>query len=505
MKINNAFKDRIIKTDDLLLFDVKEGANFKKIVSRKITLFLRAIISTGVSIAERYKKTVGYSHEYHPYYIGEWDIYYDSIKITEDREKMVKANSKDKDSLSRFANNCERDGNKVMEFTFDIREKDFSKFSLEELRYWLGEGCRSLLDFDTYLMLPFAMQKYFEDSIHKELKKYSFDKEAYTKYFNILTTPNKKNTGFYEQENIIKLAIEYKKKGLTKDLKKKIEKHAFRFGILGRKYGTGAAWTANDVLKRIKFLAESEPEEKLKILLDYDKNMQEAAKKALDDLKASKEFRQLVHLARTYVYIRTFRTDVISGGYANLIPLLSEIAKRKGLTCDQINYCFPDEVIDDRIPSKQVLEKRKNLVFTCQSGKIYYVDGEDARKIIEKFDSLFGVKEEEKAVTKEITGTIANKGVIKGTVKVVKENSELGKVKKGDILVAYMTTPDFVPAMERAAGFITDEGGILCHAAIVSREMKKPCIIGTKIATQVLKDGDVVELDANKGVVRRLK
>ena len=68
-----------------------------------------------------------------------------------------------------------------------------------------------------------------------------------------------------------------------------------------------------------------------------------------------------------------------------------------------------------------------------------------------------------------------------------------------------MTTPWYLPAMKKAAGFITDEGGLLCHAAIVSREMNKPCIIGTKIATKVLKDGDLVEVDANNGVVKILK
>ena len=75
-------------------------------------------------------------------------------------------------------------------------------------------------------------------------------------------------------------------------------------------------------------------------------------------------------------------------------------------------------------------------------------------------------------------------------------------VEIGDIMVSPMTTPDFVPAMEKAAAFITDEGGIMCHAAIIAREMKKPCIIGTKIATDVLRDGDVVEVDAYSGIVR---
>jgi len=59
--------------------------------------------------------------------------------------------------------------------------------------------------------------------------------------------------------------------------------------------------------------------------------------------------------------------------------------------------------------------------------------------------------------------------------------------------------------MKKAAAFVTDEGGITCHAAIVARELKKPCIIGTKIATQALKDGDEVEVDADKGAVKLLK
>ncbi|MBI2476111.1 MAG: phosphoenolpyruvate synthase, partial [Candidatus Taylorbacteria bacterium] len=85
------------------------------------------------------------------------------------------------------------------------------------------------------------------------------------------------------------------------------------------------------------------------------------------------------------------------------------------------------------------------------------------------------------------------------------KKEDLEKVKPGDILVTSMTTPNMVPTMKRAAAFITDEGGITSHAAIVSREMKKPCIIGTKIATKVLKDGDLVEVDANSGVVKILR
>jgi pyruvate,water dikinase len=82
---------------------------------------------------------------------------------------------------------------------------------------------------------------------------------------------------------------------------------------------------------------------------------------------------------------------------------------------------------------------------------------------------------------------------------------EGSKVMDGDILVATMSTPDFLPAMMRAAAFVTDIGGITSHAAIVSREMGKPCVIGTKMATKVLKDGDLIEVDATKGVVRKIR
>ncbi|MFC1723488.1 PEP-utilizing enzyme [Nanoarchaeota archaeon] len=118
--------------------------------------------------------------------------------------------------------------------------------------------------------------------------------------------------------------------------------------------------------------------------------------------------------------------------------------------------------------------------------------------------------EEEKAEIREdiveqkgLKGVCASKGKVIGRVKVVHSMSELDKVEEGDILVTVMTKPEFVPAMKKAAGFVTDEGGITCHAAILAREMKKPCVIGTNNATKELKDGDVVEVD--EGVVRKVR
>jgi pyruvate,water dikinase len=86
----------------------------------------------------------------------------------------------------------------------------------------------------------------------------------------------------------------------------------------------------------------------------------------------------------------------------------------------------------------------------------------------------------------------------------LKQKSEIPHLLDGEVLVTAMTTPDYLPAMHKAVAFVTDEGGITCHAAIVAREIGKPCVIGAKIATQVLKDGDMVEVDADNGVVRKI-
>ena len=100
-----------------------------------------------------------------------------------------------------------------------------------------------------------------------------------------------------------------------------------------------------------------------------------------------------------------------------------------------------------------------------------------------------------------VQGLPASPGMASGPVKIVSDIKELYKVKKGDVLVTQMTTPDFVPAMKRACAIVTDEGGTTAHAAIVSRELGVPCIVGTGNATRVLRDGEIVTVDAAHGAV----
>lgn len=104
-----------------------------------------------------------------------------------------------------------------------------------------------------------------------------------------------------------------------------------------------------------------------------------------------------------------------------------------------------------------------------------------------------------------VKGAPASIGSAFGPVKIIHQPSEIDKVEKGDILVTEMTTPDYVPAMRRAAAIVTDTGGRTCHAAIVSRELGIPCVVGTGTATTSLKMGQVVTVDGQSGIVYKGK
>lgn len=154
-----------------------------------------------------------------------------------------------------------------------------------------------------------------------------------------------------------------------------------------------------------------------------------------------------------------------------------------------------------RLSSKELRWRKRFflVVFEPKTG-VKYFSGGKAKKMFKPFLKINVNKE-----LKEFKGLVVNRGRVQGVVKIIKSPKEAEKMKKGEILVAAMTSPDYIVALRKASAVVTDEGGMTCHAAIVSRELKIPGIVATRIATKVLKDGDLVEVDANKGVVRILK
>ena len=141
--------------------------------------------------------------------------------------------------------------------------------------------------------------------------------------------------------------------------------------------------------------------------------------------------------------------------------------------------------------------KRENGgVFIIKDGRINFFSGKKYLKIKSEAEPEF---------EGEIVGTVAFRGVARGKATIHLGWINTTEVPEGNILIAGMTNPQMVPYIRSASAIVTDEGGLTCHAAIIAREMKIPCVVGTKVATRVIKDGDLVEVDAEKGVVRIIR
>ena len=180
-----------------------------------------------------------------------------------------------------------------------------------------------------------------------------------------------------------------------------------------------------------------------------------------------------------------------SAGENETVKLTEEKANQQVLTASELK-----RLAQYALKLEEHYGKPQDIEFAIANGDIYIVQ---SRPITTKFSA--SEKDEEITGDVLLSGLGASPGVASGTVKVIHSLEELSKIKQGDVLVTEMTNPDMVVSMQKAAGIITDEGGITSHAAIVSREMGIPAVVGTGNATQTLKDGDVVTVDGFKGKV----
>lgn len=188
-------------------------------------------------------------------------------------------------------------------------------------------------------------------------------------------------------------------------------------------------------------------------------------------------------------------------------PLFQAIADRLNIDVVSLRQLLAEEMVvvlrRGSVSSeirKIILDRLEFFVCLLRDGELKNFGGQEAKDFYDREVRPFLPGRD----VKEIKGTSAMPGKVRGKVRLVRLESQAELVQEGEILVSSMTDPDMVPAMKKAAAIVTDEGGMLCHAAIISRELKKPCVIGTKIATQVLRDGDMVEVDAERGIIRKL-
>lgn len=245
----------------------------------------------------------------------------------------------------------------------------------------------------------------------------------------------------------------------------------------------------------------------LKVKTGQQKLRLYSTKKLIDLLKPNRLDKKYLELAPYIIFFKDYRDDIRRKQAYLWSFFFDAIAKKYKVEHGDLGYLTIDELEKslrlDKIDNK-IIEPRKNnpCIITADTPnlKIMVIDKNIPKKYLAVMDSI-----DNRNKDVFIKGLIAQKGKVIGKVRIVKSFHDIRKILKGEILVANTTHPDYLPAMQKAGGFVTNEGGVISHAAIVARELKKPCIVGTKIATKILRDGDMVEVDANSGVVRIIK
>lgn len=324
---------------------------------------------------------------------------------------------------------------------------------------------------------------------------------------NITTTSDKKMISASDNEI---LAIE---KELDKNTKKFIEINKLINRLLKQYYWTTFTWdiseakTRKDVIKDVtQILSEKGSVEELTFLfnkiINHTKNVTELKQKIVKELELSVTFKTYLEIFEEYAIYHDLRKEGQVKGTYYSYKILKEYCRRLNFDFELARSAIPEEMQDYLLTRKidgDKLNKRKNevlLIITHDSFEEVY-----GKKAGEQRDKETKVNVNESI--SEFQGLSANPGRVRGIAKVcISAKDAIQRIKEGDILVTGMTMPEFLPAMKKASAIITDEGGLTCHAAIISRELGKPCIVGTKISTRTIKDGCTIEVNANHGIIK---
>jgi len=256
--------------------------------------------------------------------------------------------------------------------------------------------------------------------------------------------------------------------------------------------------------KRMKELNKKDVSKELKRLQEFEKNEKSKQEEVIKKYDISKNDLELIELANDVAPLRDRRKEIFVKTIYYSDDVREEIGKRLKYSLEELQ-CFSLKELDilkEGELDKEEIGKRLEFValdVDTKQNKFEIISGIENKK---RFEEEF--KEDYSSIDK-IEGTCASMGYAKGKVKVIYGHEGFSKMKKGDIIFTGMTRPEMMPVMKLAAAIVTDEGGMTCHAAIVAREFGIPCVVGTIIGSKVFKDGDEVEVNADEGVVRKVK
>ena len=448
--------------------------------------------------------------------IGAWLPDGDYLDLENDwdtiRERVRSAASRDSSFLTEYADLCFSQGELLLRTSADISQVDAAALTSDALCDLLEKEYEAQKHF-----LPFMMSMHVVDEFLSERFTAFLDAFARARGFSLtekfeyqasLTLPYRKVYVSQEREDFLKLAVaalDTAHPMPPEEVTAALSRHADEYGFLNAVLLEDLPFTVEHYREALAGMSFEAAREELAALTKGQEEMEAQQRACMQDVSGDAELLETARFIQRYAFLRSYRVDVCYKAMAMCLNILAELARRIGVSVLDLTYLNSYEIREslaggDSAPAYALIaQRRRGFLSVFVDNTRYTFTGVEAEEVARTiaFSQEMG--------DGTVKGSVAFPGKARGVCKVLRMVEDMKKVERGDIIVISMTDPNYLPAMERAAAFVTDMGGILCHAAIVAREMKKPCIIGTKIATQILKDGDVVEVDAENGIVRLIE
>jgi phosphohistidine swiveling domain-containing protein len=433
-------------------------------------------------------------------------------------DDLAKKTLKDPNFVYNFFTTSFKKSKNLRIFSEKYPSNSLNNKSLEELLDFLEEFWEKFYEAYSYATLMALMGYCQENPLYSKINKILKIKtkncpEKFADYLTALTAHPKKLKTDEQELKILKLANIAKKRGIKtqreiiKNFTGQLKEIKDKFEWLSFDFCDTVIWDVKHYSKLVRSKINTDIQQSIQSIEDYEKNTKNAFKNICAMLGLTKSEQHLFEFIGNLGYYKWAREYEFQEALYNIKFVQDEIGRRFGLSTLETKYLFPEELRQfqqKQSKLKKLAQDRfKNfLVIIDKNKENIFLTGNKAKK---EYKKIKFIQENVGAHTKEIKGTPAYFGKAVGKVVIINTSSDLSKMKEGNILVSQATQPNLLPAMKKAAAIVTNEGGITCHAGIVSRELKIPCVVGTKIATKVLKDGDEVKVDANKGIVKILK
>ncbi len=438
---------------------------------------------------------------------------------------LINKDKRNKNYIKNKIKRWEKLEKKFFSLIKEIEKSDLSKLNNFRL-YSLFQRFYSNLT--NVWVLPLILEGeaiYFEKSLVLRISAIcGLSKKEILKKISVLTTPEKTSFVKKEHSELLEIALQFIRTKVPfnislEDLKerypqiyKKILDHQKKFFWLKNNYKDIQVISPKEFLQEIKDILKNNSKQLIKQKIQDLKNinaLREEKKRLKKELKISRELIREIDLFSIFSWWKDERKrlNLISSHYLSLF--IKEISKRIGIDYKEGYYLLNEEVKGFLLKNKKIdrkkLRERRRLIFIFVYKNTYKILSGHKAKFYR--DEIFRAMKGDSLKREKFRGLVAyrdRRRKITGKVSVVLDVKR-DKFKKGNILVTSMTRPEFVPLMKKAKAIVTSEGGITSHAAIVARELKIPCIIGTKIDSTILKNEDEIELDLENGVVKLLK